>query len=231
MEVANASQEIMSIRAPGWDNFREVKPNTRFIGDFKVHRVEPLTPVKLNKNEPVVYPFGVHLAEEADIDGLTLLIPQILAETELLPVSPSKIEDLIERLVARKDGSICGVVRGPDGIDGSVGLVVCESDVSDEKFVQARWLGLHPSLRNNPPPKDDPRSHIGKRLFGFAKWYHAQLEQEARRPILLKLDLATKIDLGPKLGFYERNAPSVGAIFAFMTSEDATFLARQVEPV
>lgn len=227
LECVNASLEKVSVRGLNWEDFVVVRPNTRFEGDFRDRRTEPLAPVALTQPEQPVYPAKVRRATEDDIDALSLLVPQILAETEILPISPAKVERLIERCATRQGGAIAGVIDGPDGVDASVGLDVCESPTSDQKFVKAVWLGLHPSLRNEPPALNDERRHLGKKLFEFARWYHQMLEQIAGHPVLMQFDVATRVALGPKVGFYERNAPPVGATFAYLSS--GNFLARGVE--
>ncbi len=228
----NASRETISVRCPGWEHSAEIPPNTKFEGgsNARHHKSEPLTPVSLAVPEPTSYPHGVRRATEADADALFLLVPQLLEETELLPISMQKIENLIEKCVTRQGGAICGVVEGVDGIDGSVALDVCESDVSDHRFIRALWLGLHPDLRHKPPPQSDPRSHIGRRLFEFSRWFHQQLEQAAGHPILMKFDIHTRVALGPKLALYERNVSPIGASFAYLSSGPLeNFLTRQVE--
>lgn len=229
IKCVNAGRERVSVRGPKgprWPDFVEVRTNSQFEGDFKNRRVETLPPIIPTANI-VSYPSGVRRATEDDIDALSLIVPQLLAESTLLPVSAQKVERLIERCAMRQGGSIAGVIDGPDGIDASIGLDVAESDVSDHRYVRALWLGLHPHIRKEPPSPDDPRSNHGRRLFDFARWYHGMLEQQAGHPILMQFDVATKTALGPKLGFYERNATSVGATFAYLSG--GAFLARDAE--
>lgn len=226
VKCVNASRTPVSVRAPNWDNFVEVKPNSRFDGNFKNGRAEALPPTVLTA-DVMQYPSGVRRATEEDIDGLYLMVPQLLAETTLLPVSSHKVEKLIERCALRQGGAIAGIIDGPDGIDASVGLDVAESDVSDHRYVRALWLGLHPNLRTTSLPQGDPRGNHGRRLFDFAKWYHGMLEQQAGHPVLMQFEVATRTALGPKLGFYERNATPVGETFAYLSG--GKFLARNVE--
>ena len=223
LTCTNASREKISVQAPGWPDYIEVRPNSRFDGDFQSRKVETLAPV-VPTSESAPYPACVRKATEADIDELFLLVPQLLSETMLLPVSSQRAEKLVERCAMGEGGAIAGIIDGPDGIDASVGLDVAESDVSDHKYVRVRWLGLHPNLRTAPAAHGDPRSNHGRRLFEFAKWYHSALEQQAGHPVLMQFDLATRAALGPKLGFYERNATPVGAVFAYLSG--GAFLAR-----
>ena len=226
IKCVNASREKVSARAPGWPDFIEIRPNTQFEGDFANRKIETIAPV-LPNSEAASYPAGVRRATEEDIDELYLMVPQLLAETTLLPVSEVKIEKLIEKCAMREGGAIAGIIDGPDGIDASIGLDVVESDISDHKYVRAIWLGLHPNLRAAPPAQNDPRSNHGRRLFAFARWYHNQLEQKAGHPILMEFSVATIAGLGPKLGSYERHLPSVGALFAL--GSGGAFLKRDAE--
>ena len=226
IKCLNASLEKVSIKASGWDDYVEVRPNSSFEGDFRNRKVETIPPV-IPTVEAAGLPPGVRRATEGDIDELLLIVPQMLAETTLLPVSSQKIERLIERCAMREGGAIAGVIDGPDGIDASVGLDVAESDVSDHRYVRGIWLGLHPNLRVAVPAQGDPRANLGRRLFDFAKWYHGMLEQAAGHPVLMQFDVATRASLGPKLGFYDRNATAVGATYAYVSG--GAFLARNVE--
>jgi hypothetical protein len=226
IRCVNTSREKVSVRHQGWPDFVEVQPDHVFEGTFQNRRIERIAP-KLTTKEQTSYPAGVRRATEDDIDGLSLIVPQLLAETTLLPVSPIKAEKMIERCAMRQGGAIAGIIDGPDGIDATIGLDVVESDVSDQRYVRAMWLGLHHDLRANPPPPNSPRSNHGRRLFEFAKWYHGMLEQQAGHPILVQFDLATMASLGQKLGMYERNATPVGATFAYLSG--GAFLTQSVE--
>lgn len=168
---------------------------------------------------------GVRAATPDDIDALYTFVPMVLGETSLLPLSPSKIEDLIVRCCHRHGGAIAGIIDGKDGaIEASIGLALTESDTSDEKYISAIWCGLHPSLWQRPTNErreirpETPRDHYGRRLFQFARWCHEALEKAAEKPILMRVDLLTTQQLWPKLGLYQRNMPQVGASFAFGAS-------------
>lgn len=176
---------------------------------------------------------GVRSATPDDIDALYLFVPMILGETSILPLSMTKIEQLIERCAHRRGGAIAGIIDGEDGaIDASIGLVFTDSETSDEPYIQAAWCGLHPSVRRRPtgekrqPHLSVPREHYGRRLFEFARWVHGTLEQSAGHPIFMRFDVLTLEDLAPKMGLYQRNLTQIGACFAFGAS--GTFKAQQV---
>jgi hypothetical protein len=228
-EVVNASRERIEVKFADWPGWALIQPNTRFTGNLRNSKVEVLPPIVPEATKSVEYPHPVRRATEDDIDALCLMVPRLLEETNLLPVSATKIQRLIERCAMREGGAIAGIIDGPDGIDASVGLDVAESDISDHRFIRSIWLGIHPDLRENPPGHGDQRANHGRRLFDFARWYHAKLEQSAGHPILMQFDVATRVELGPKLGLYERNALPVGASFAYLSS--GSFLAHDVAAV
>jgi hypothetical protein len=226
LEVVNTSHEKVSVKGLDWPDFVTVRPNTEFTGDFFKNVKQPVSYLKPER-PPVQYPDGVRRATVDDIDELCLMVPQLLAETTVLPVSTEKVATLIKRCVLREGGSIVGVIDGPDGIDASVGLDVADSDVSDERYVRGLWLGLHPGLRAKPAPHGDPRANHGRRLFEFARWYHDMLEKAAGNSILMQFALATTVNMESKMGFYHRNATPIGATFAYLTGGE--FLRREVE--
>jgi hypothetical protein len=159
---------------------------------------------------------GVRRATAADIDRLLLFVPQVLAETTVLPLSSLKIERLVERCACGLGGAIAGIIDGADDtIDASIGLTFTESATSEEPYIIVAWCGLHPGIRKHPGNQTDPKAHYGRRLFEFAKWCHANLEAAARRPILMQFDIATRTFLGPKMSLYQRNLQQIGAMFAF----------------
>lgn len=176
------------------------------------------------------YPSLVRRATPEDIDSLLLLVPQILAETTIQPVSMAKVESLIERCVNQQGGSIAGVIDGDDGmIDASVGLTFCESETSDIPYVRAVWLGLHPGVRKQPTNPDDPKAHYGRTLFQFSRWFHENLERVAGHPILFQVDISTKTMLSAKMRLLQRNLVQTGAIFSLGAVGD--FSPQKVEEV
>lgn len=175
----------------------------------------------------VSYPSLVRRATPEDIDALLLFVPQILAETTLLPVSLAKVETLIERCALQQSGAIAGIIDGPDGVDAGIGLAFCESETSDVPYLRALWCGLHPSVRKHPGNETDQKAHYGRTLFEFARWCHEGLEKAAGHPILLSFDIATRSMLGAKMRLYQRNLQQVGATFAFGAT--GTFVEQKVE--
>ena len=164
-------------------------------------------------------PHGVRRATDIDVEPLIELVPQILAESEVLPLSPTKIQALIERCCHQQGGAIAGVIDGDHGaIDASIGMAFVESPVSDVPFISVVWCGLSPSARQLPAAikGDDkhPRQHYGRRLFDFARWAHEGIEKMSGHPVIMRWDVQTREDLWPKMGLYSRHVPQVGGYFA-----------------
>jgi len=164
-------------------------------------------------------PHGVRRATDADIPGLLTLVPQILAESEVLALSEPKIRTLIEKCCQRQAGAIAGIIDGAAGvIDASIGMTFAQSEVSDEPYISVVWFGLAPHARTLPQDiaavPDHPRAHYSRRLANFAKWTHETAEAAAGHRIIMRWDVLTLESLGPKLNMYGRNFPQVGAYFA-----------------
>ena len=184
------------------------------------------------------YPNLVRRASPEDIDSLLLFVPQVLSETSLLPVSMSKIVDVVERCAYQRSGAIAGIIDGEEGIDGSVGLAFCEAETSDVPFIKIVWCGLHPNVRRIPATRDgkpfgpeggvaDPRGHYGRVLLQFSRWCHEGLEQVAGHPVHIQFDILTTAGLGAKMGLFQRNLTQIGASFAF--GPQGEFVAQKVE--
>jgi hypothetical protein len=226
---SNHSRETVSIRLPHAPDYLSIRPNTRFEGDYRKYKREPLAPEALTDIETtfVSYPQAVRRAGVDDIDDLMSFVPQILEETTLLPLSMSKIEAMVKRCATQQGGAIAGIIDGEDGIDASIGLLFSESETSDTPFIRAAWCGLHPNVRKGGSEKKGASGHYGRTMFEFAKWCHAGLERAAGHPILIQFDVATRTFLGQKIGLYERNMRQVGASFAFGSVGE--FLSQGVE--
>ena len=160
--------------------------------------------------------FGVRRATPADSAVLMDVVPLILAETSVLPLSEMKIEAIVERCACQVGGAIAGIIDAPEGmVSASIGLAFTESDISDEPYIKAVWCGLHPKLPRGPLHQhDDPKKHYGRRLFEFARWFHSALEEKADKRILMLWDVTTLEFLVPKLGLYQRNLVQIGGTFA-----------------
>jgi hypothetical protein len=170
-------------------------------------------------------PHGVRRATDSDIEPLYELVPQILAENEVLHLSPGKIQDLVERCCLQRGGAIAGVIDGEYGtIDASIGMSFVTTEVSDEPYISVAWCGMSPAARKLPEElKKDlhhPRRHYGKRLFSFARWAHSGMEVAAGHRIIMRWNVLTLDALTPKMALHQRYVPQIGAYYAFGAEGD-----------
>lgn len=175
----------------------------------------------------------VRKATPSDVAALKTLVPQILAESEVLALSSDKIEELVIRCCERRDGSIAGVIDGDRGaVNASIGMTFTESLVSDEQYIAVVWCGIAPAVRRlseeTKPHENDPRRHYSRTLFDFARWAHDGLERAAGHRIIMRWDVLTLEDLMPKMGLFSRQVPQVGAYFAL--GARGTFKPQVEEP-
>lgn len=161
-------------------------------------------------------PQAVRIATPNDIEALRSIVPGIIAENNVLPPSALRIEMMIQRCVHRSPG-IAGIIEGADrNVAATIGICPASDPTSDVPYFMAIWCGLAPSVRKDEKnlPLDDPRRHYGKRLFEFARWFHSGMEELEKHPVLLRFDVLTRSDLGPKMNWFGRNLTQVGGSFA-----------------
>jgi hypothetical protein len=162
-------------------------------------------------------PFGVRKATPHDADQLAEIVPLILAETALLPMSTLKVAGIIERCIYQ-DGALAGVIDGEDGIAASVGLCPVDDPISDHRYIRGVWCGISPKARKAPPKTmpvyKDPRRHYGRQLFSFVRWAHETMSEAAGHPLLFLFEITTVDEMYQKMDLYQRNMPQVGGIFA-----------------
>lgn len=154
-------------------------------------------------------PYGVRVAVADDAAALLAFVLPIFAENAAQTVSPEKVAQLVERCISR-DRAMAGIVTGPTGIDGSVGMTVDEFDYSDEPHVMVRWIGISPAVR---------RTNLGSQLMGFVRWFH-----ETAAPLPVFLSSLTTTDLRSKVLMLQRQAPMVGVVHALGCLPDRDFL-------
>src|SRR5690242_5751156 len=103
--------------------------------------------------------FDVHVATPEDKSPLLAFAIMIKAEDALQEVSNEKVGVMVDRCIQR-DRAIAGVIKGPLGIEASIGLWIEELDYSDDVHLRVKWVGTHPACR---------KSGHGPRLMGFAQ--------------------------------------------------------------
>lgn len=142
--------------------------------------------------------FDVQVAMPDDKAALLAFAIMIKTEDALQEVSNEKVEAMVDRCIQR-DRAIAGIIRGPMGIEASIGLMVEELDYSDDMHLQMKWVGTHAACR---------KSGHGPRLMGFAQHF----QEKVGIPLFMSVLTATGLD--GKLRMFARHAPQVGAIFS-----------------
>lgn len=157
-------------------------------------------------------PSTVRLAtveDEAEIYNLLCLLHE---ENALWKISPAKVVATIKKATERR-GGIIGVVDGPNGIEGTVGMVIEEAWYSDKWQIIELWNFVHPECR---------QSHHAKNLIQFSKWMAEQMD------LALIMGIFSSIDVEQKIRLYSRQIMLAGAIFAH-NLEDAGAIQRNVK--
>lgn len=154
-------------------------------------------------------PYGVRVAVAEDAVALLDFVLPIFAENAAQTVSLDKVSQLVARCITRQR-ALAGIVTGPDGIEGSVGMTVDEFDYSDEPHVMVRWIGISPAMR---------RTNLGSRLMAYVRWFH-----ESAGSVPIFLSSLTTTDLRSKVLMLQRQAPLVGVVHALGCLPDRSFL-------
>lgn len=103
----------------------------------------------------------VRLALQADVGPLMDLLRIMHAEESVEPVDEDKVLQTLWRLI-NHDGGIVGVIRGDDGIEGTVGLSLHELWYTSARHLSKLWLFVPPEYR---------RTTHCKLMLQFSKWY------------------------------------------------------------
>lgn len=163
-------------------------------------------------------PFGVRKALPSDEGRLLAHLTLLHSENGLAPMNEEKVRDEIRRATETR-GGIIGVIDGPNGIEGSVGLVLSQFWYSTSWHLEERWVYVHSDFR---------RTTHAKRLLMFAKWCKEEMTAAAGEEINLFIGILTKRQLEPKMRLYQRQFQQVGALFACGPVPEDTFNQRRV---
>lgn len=142
---------------------------------------------------------GVRLAVPADEDSLFALLTLAHAENGLFAQVESKVRAMIRSATEWKGGLI-GVIPGPNGPEGAIGMVISSFWYTDELHIEELFNFVHPDHR---------RSTHAKRLLEFAK----RMQAELRMPLLLGILTLNRLE--PKMRLYQRQLPQIGAVFQY----------------
>lgn len=105
-------------------------------------------------------PFGVAMAKPGDEEDIFDLLMLLHDENGLYTVDPAKVREVI-RLGTARQGGMIGIIRGPERIEASIGLVLSQLWYTDAWQLSERWWFVHPEHR---------RTTHAKNLLRFAKW-------------------------------------------------------------
>lgn len=116
-------------------------------------------------------PTGVRCAlPEDEEDILVLLRIRHKEHGELCGWDDNLVRNIIRNGIERRGGYI-GVIRGPDGVEGTVGLFMSRDWYSNDVYLADRWLFVDPHKRQGAHARN---------LVAFAKWVAEDLGVQLR---------------------------------------------------
>lgn len=143
-------------------------------------------------------PKNVRMAREDEEDQIYDLLMRLYDENALFPLDENKVRNTI-RLATKRQGGVIGVIDGPTGIEGSVGLSIAEWWYSSQSWhLSEYWNFVREDCRNSNHAKD---------LISFAKWCAEQMG------LPLHMGIITTHRTAAKERLYRRVLPKVGAYF------------------
>lgn len=146
---------------------------------------------------PTLLPSEVVLATPADLDELFSVLMENYRENGIYSMNPQKVAAWAAMGCHRDKGAI-GLIKGPDGIEATCGVVLGSMWYSDDIYVEEVWNYVRPDHRQKPH---------SKHLIMFAKWFAENLG------VPLLMGIVTTSRLAAKERLYERELPKVGALF------------------
>jgi GNAT superfamily N-acetyltransferase len=158
---------------------------------------------------------GVVRVEAQDEDEVFNHLLELHRENGMFQVSEAKVRALI-RMAARQEGGVLvGLIRGPEMIEASIGLVLDQVWYSDDWHLGERWIFVHPEHRN--------KNHAA-RLADFAKWCDAQFQL----PLLLGIMSTSRTEAKERL--YQRKFTRVGGFYAHRSDGPVVTGGEEVQP-
>ena len=142
-------------------------------------------------------PDCVRMATKADEQQIYDILMELYAENSLFELSPEKVWGIIRKATNRQ-GGIIGVIDGPNGIEGTVGLELVQFWYSESWLLSEYWNFVREPYR---------QSDNAKNLINFAKWCAESMNMPLHMGIITTKRTAAKERL------YRRVMPKVGAFF------------------
>lgn len=142
-------------------------------------------------------PSNVRLARPDEGDAIYELLLGLYEENGTFRIDPIKTRVTIEEMLNPVNGVI-GLIDGPNGFEGSVGLVLDSQWYSHDQFLLETWCYVIPECR---------RSTHAKTLIEFAKWAADELG------IPLQMGIISTTQTAAKERLYRRQLQHVGGYF------------------
>jgi hypothetical protein len=140
---------------------------------------------------------GVSLASPADEDDLYQHLLLLHKENGLYTVSERKVRETI-RVATEQRGGVIGVIRGDDGLEGSIGMMLDQWWYTEDFCLGERWVFVH---------KDHRRKPHASRLIDFGKWAASQMG------VSLQIGIMSTKQTEAKMRMYQRKLTQIGGFF------------------
>ena len=139
------------------------------------------------------------MARADEEDEIYRLLMELYNENALFSLDEKKVRETI-RLATQRKGGVIGVIDGPNGLEGSVGLSITQWWYTSEYHLGEYWCFVKEECRQSNHAKD---------LINFAKWCAETMNMPLHMGIITTKKTAAKERL------YRRVLPKVGAFFLF----------------
>jgi hypothetical protein len=141
----------------------------------------------------------VRLAQPADEEPLMALLAEMHAETGIGRLDPARVRIAIRAGIGRQ-GGVVGVVRGPEGVEASIGLFIGSSWYSPDAHLFDLWSFVGEPHRRSPHAKS---------MILFAK----QAAVDLGLPLVMTV--VSNESTARKERLFERQMPRSGSIYTF----------------
>lgn len=142
---------------------------------------------------------GVRVAHPSDQMNIFNYLLMLYEENALFTIASEKVWDAI-RIGTEGKGGIIGLIDGPRGIEGSVGLYLEAWWYTNDFSLNEKWNFVHPDHR---------KSLHAQRLIEFSKWCSRRLQVPLHMGIISNKRTEAKVRL------YRRKLPYCGAFFMY----------------
>lgn len=154
---------------------------------------------------------GVDMALPEDEDAIFDVLVGLHKENGIFTYSEAKTRMFI-RLGTQQQGGIIGVIRGPEGIEGTVGLVLDQWWYTDDWCLSERWCYVPVQYRKNLTKRDIEQGRSGthaNRLIEFSKWVADQLG------VPLQMGVMSTRQTQAKMKLYRRKMAPIGELYFY----------------